>query len=325
MINPAHRWLLLFTLTALGACGTNATLAPWQRDPGAYPADDYLRASGTGADQASAHQRALANLAQIFSVTISDQGVDFTQSRSGPKGSELISRTGRTIDSFTEQVLEGARVVEYWQDPEGQHYALAVLEKAPAAHALRRRIATLERDSSSQVQSARSQSDPLAALRLLEQARQMLQGREALARKADVLGPPASPPRFSVAALEQEIRDRLQRLPVSLDMADARLRQPLQSALAALGIPLESGPSYRLQAHLGLEPVKWEQGWYWQRGALELVLTHGDGDRALASRRWPVKVAATDQTLVEERLLTDLSAVMPDYIYQLLTRKQADK
>lgn len=314
-----HSITLVLMLLALAACGSGQPLAPWQQDPSDYPEADYLRASGSGESQAAAQQRALANLARIFVVTIRDQGVDFTQSRTDATGSGVIRQTGRTIDSFAEQVLEGARVAEYWRDTEGHHYALAVLEKAPASAALRREIGELDRDSNQRVRDGEAQASPLAALAALEQARQWQLSRALLRQKLDVLGTPAPPPRYPPAALEQRIRDQLRRMPVSVHTEDPRLRPLLQGALTRLGVPLDAEAPYRLEARLGLEPLKWEQGWYWQRGALALVLSRTSDGQAQASRRWPVKAAATDQTLVAERLQDHLSSTLAERVYVLLT------
>jgi hypothetical protein len=68
------------------------------------------------------------------------------------------------------------------------------------------------------------------------------------------------------------------------------------------------------------EPVYKKQGWYWLRGSTQMSLIY-QGE-ALAKKRWPLKVSATDKGMAEQRAKDKLSAQMSTYLYELITSVQ---
>ena len=64
-------------------------------------------------------------------------------------------------------------------------------------------------------------------------------------------------------------------------------------------------------------PAKLQQGWYWLRGSTELSLIYQG--KALAKKRWPLKVSATDEAMVEQRAKDKLNEMMTSYLYELIS------
>ncbi|WP_207062120.1 LPP20 family lipoprotein [Motiliproteus sp. SC1-56] len=318
---PVRNALLLLLVLAGAGCGTSP-LPPWQQSTESYPPERYLRADGSAQDPNDAQRRALANLAQIFQLHVEDRGLDFVQSQSArDEDPEVIRRSRRIIAVSGEQVIEGARIAEQWQAKDGRHYALAVLEKAPAAFSLGRRIADLDGRLAQQMRAA-SAAPPLAAIPRLEQARHLQREREALARKLEVLEAAAPPPPYSQGEIESALETQLGQLQLRLEVPDPALHPLLESAAESLGISTSPQSPTLLQAELLLEPTEWESGWYWRRGALQLTLS--GPETVLASRRWPIKAAARNRAYTDTRLVNTLSNALPGYLYELLAGSNAE-
>jgi len=308
----------------LTACGTKQP--DWIDQPASqYSQQRYLSAVGEAGDRNSADDRALANLAKIFEVGISDRSLDFSQARVSVDQSESevsnVQTASRFVTTEAKQVLEGAQLVESWQDDDGNAYSLAVLEKAPATRRFRDAIRSADRQIGGLVDYAHQQApNPVAALAALEQARKTEIQRSNLNRNLAVTRGRGIKAPHDQASLEELLRNALAALHFSTEADSAELRQYLQSAIGTLGITLDPQAPYLLKASMDTEPVQLKQGWYWLRGSTQLSLMF-QGE-TLAKKRWPLKVSAQDEGMVEQRARDKLSERMTVYLYELITSVQ---
>jgi hypothetical protein len=305
----------------LTAC--SSTQPDWLDKPAQqYPPERYLSSVGEADDRSTADGRALANLAKIFEVAVSDRSLDFSKALVSNDQSETTAsntqQAERYVTTEARQVLEGARVVENWRSEEGKNYALAVLEKAPAERRLRDGLRNADRQIEDRVNYA-SQSAPnaVAALAALEQARKIEIGRSNLNRNLSVVSGNGIKAPYDQASLEKLLRNALATLHFRAEADTPRLQQSLQSAISALGITLDNNAPYQLSAAMDSVPVYQQQGWYWLRGSTELSLTYQG--KTLAQKRWPLKVSATNEAMVEQRAKDKQSEMMTTYLYELLT------
>ena len=312
---------VLATCLALAAC--SSTQPDWVDQPsGEYPQQDYLSAVGEAETRSAADERALANLARIFEVTISDVSQDFSLARvsrdqSGSTANN-VQAASRHVTSETRQVLEGAQVVKSWQSEDGRTYSLAVLEKAPAARRFRNAVRSADRQIRDRVAYAGQQApNPVAALAALEQARTIEIRRSHLNRNLAVVSGKGIKAPHDQSSLDRLLRDALATLHFTTETNSAAIRQNLEDAISALGITLDKNAPYRVTATLDTEPVKQQQGWYWLRGSTQLSLMH-QGE-TLAQKRWPLKVSALDPGMLEQRTRDKLDAQMTAYLYELIT------
>jgi hypothetical protein len=287
-----------------------------------YPPERYLSAVGEADTRSTAEGRALANLAKIFAVAISDRSRDFSQARvaSDQSGTAITNtqQAERHVTTEARQVLEGAQLVENWNSEEGKAYALAVLEKAPAERRFREGLRNADRQIRNRVNYA-SQMAPnaVSALAALEQARILEIERSNLNRNLSVVSGKGIKPQYDQASLEKLQGNALATLRF-LAIADSpQLKQSLQSAIVTMGIALDRNAPYRLTASMDTTPLQLKQGWYWLRGSTELSLVY-QGE-TLAKKRWPLKVSATDKAMVGQRARDKLSEMMTTYLYELLT------
>lgn len=305
----------------LSACSSNPP--DWVDKPAAqYPQQDYLSAVGEADNRNAADGRALANLAKVFEVSISDLSLDFSEARVSVDGSERavdnVQKASRYVTTEARQVLQGAQLVESWQDDQGRSYALAVLEKAPAKRRFHEAVRAADRQIADRVDYASQQApNPVVALAALEQARKIENQRSILNRNLAVVSGKGIRAPYDRASLEKLLRDALATLHFSAEADSIALQQNLESAIGALGITLDKDAPYRLLASLDSEPVRQQQGWYWLRGSIQLSLFYQG--HTLATQRWPLKVSAVDEGMVAQRAKDQLSEQMPTYLYELIT------
>jgi hypothetical protein len=313
----------------LGGCAAGGGQPSWiTTSPDSYPDQKYLTASASADEQNSADSRALANLARIFEVTIEDSAIDFSQATVTAVGdTRQVSneqRAARSVNTFANQVLEGARVVEHWRGETGPHFSLAALEKAPAAKRFRGEIRTIDQQSDDLRDYAINQANnPVAALSALEKTRLLQINRAQLNRNFSVVTGNGLPSKTSAASVETEIREALAVLEFDVNADPVMITENLQAAVASLGAKVSAKSAYVVAAVLDTEPVQKKQDWYWLRGSLELSLIKNG--ETLAKQRWPIKVSATDKGIVAQRAKDQLADKLPNYLYQLLTAEKINQ
>ena len=313
--------VLGFVLTACSGAQPEWVNKPTEQ----YPQQRYLSAVGEADDRGTADDRALANLAKIFEVAISDRSMDFSQARVSVDQSGLaannVQSASRYVSTEAKQILEGAQLVESWQRQEGNTYSLAVLEKSPATRRFRDAVRGADRQIDDRVNYASQQApNPVVALTALEQARKIENQRSNLNRNLAVVSGKGIKAPHDQASLEKLLRNALAILHFHAEADSPELQQNLESAIGALGITLDKKAPYLLTALLDTEPVQQQQGWYWLRGSTQMSLMF-QGE-TLAKKRWPLKVSALDEGMVEQRAKDKLSEQMTTYLYELITSVQ---
>ena len=315
-------------LTALGlvlqlaACASQ--VPEWIDNPAASYADkQYLSAVGEADQRQTASDRALANLARIFEVQVTDSSLDFSSAAVSSGGEGAIAnneqRVSRTISTEAKQVVAGAKVVEYYQNEQGRTFALAILDKQAAASRFRQSILESDRKVNSLLDYANNKApNVVAALNALNQARLEQMHRDQVHASLLVVadGKGINTP-HSTAAVEDTIRQALATLHCSVEAEDPSVKMELQRAVSQLGVQIDPAANLRFTGLMDVTAPEQKQAWYWIRGSYELILT--DGSTVLAKKRWPVKASATDASLVGQRLRDTINQELPGQVFELLT------
>lgn len=316
------------TAILLSACSSTPEAPAWLDGADVnYPTNVYLTASGQAQSSSVADNRALANLAKIFEVSIADESIDFSEasiSQSNASGStvrqvENKQTLSRFVNTQAQQVLQGTSIVERWQDPvTGQQSSLAVMKKAPAAALFMQSIRAADEQTNAAVKYAEQQApNPLIALSALESARERQITRLNDNNNLRVVTGNDVNVLYSVETLTQMIKTRLAALAFATSATDEQALLSLQSGAAEVGVQLQDDSQYQLVLTLNKGAVEQRQAWYWLQG--NVVLNVMDGDKSIANKRWPFKISAQSEQLLEQRLAVKLNAALPDYVYQVLT------
>ncbi|MEH6648646.1 MAG: LPP20 family lipoprotein [Motiliproteus sp.] len=316
----------LALITGLVGCSTASTPPQWSMSvPEDYPASGYLTGVGEASNREQAEQRALAALARAFEVNINEQSRDFSLFRSAegdePEGTNQ-QVSSRQLIAATQQVIEGASPVEYWQY-EQQYLVLVALERGGAEQRLRQKINQLDQQSAALIRYADNrQRNSVVQISALERARKLQHQRTPLNRNLSVVSGKSIAPPVTLAQLEKEIRDRLAELQFQLS-ADTQLLPQLQHAVGQIGASVQDAGDLNLNGSMDREPIVQQQGWFWLRGALQLTLSNNQGE-VIAEQRWPVKISAQEPGMVEQRLKDQINADIANQLYQLLTATRVD-
>jgi len=319
---------LLFVLS--GCVTTGAQQADWiNGNSSNYPAAKYLSGRGQAEYQATARDRARADLAKVFEVSISEQSkdlVNYTGKRAGDtRNAQLESSTSRNISTRTRQIISGIRIAEIWRDPEtGQFHALAVLDRVKAAGGLRQNINRLDNVTAQSIRDARHNPDLIGRIGQASRAVQAQLERSAYQRQLKVVdytgaGLPSS---YNIATLIDDKDALLARLRIQANVESdpiGGLATSLTGALSSAGFTHATGgnPGYVLNGRLRLHETD-AQGWYWQRGTLEITLVRLPGRQIRGSKRWDIKTSAQDRETAINRARNQIDGILKKELRQTI-------
>jgi len=311
--------LIAFLFSLLSGCASKPPAAPdWiAGDSAQYTGAQYLIGRGQAATQEEAKDRARADLAKIFQVAVTAESEDIQKFKTDSTGSgQYEGQATRSISTHTEQIIRGIQIAELWQDPVSKsHYALAVLPRLQAAAGLRQQISQLDEATGNHIEQSRKNSDLFLKIAAANLALESEQERESLQKSLQVVDSTGRGPesQWNSAKLKSDLDELLKRVRISSRVAadsTAGLADVVAGALAQAGFMIETGqnPDFVLQAKMELADLGFQEGWYWQRGVLEVALSETATGRVRGTRRWTIKSNAPDRESASKRALnqTDL-------------------
>jgi hypothetical protein len=298
-------WVTIAISMAIGACASGRAVA---RDDGAnrrggrpdwvdgesrqYPQDTYMTGVGAGDGRQAAENVALAALSRVFRTEVEQTTRDFQ--RETTVGEGAAAQSVSTVDitqvtrASTAKVLEGARIVQAWTDPEtARVHALAVLERAPAIRGVEGRLGEIDADVARLLAEA-DKAGALGAVRALAAAIGALHERAAFEAELRVLARGRGrPPAVAAAEVARRLRRVLaERLPVAIEVqgegADV-VHGALAEALTARGFVVagageDGAAALRITGRMEVVPADVKDGkWTFVRWRAEFELKAADG------------------------------------------------
>ncbi|MEO8331366.1 MAG: LPP20 family lipoprotein [Gallionella sp.] len=310
---------LMFLL--LSGCASKPTAAPdWiAGDSAKYKSSEYLIGRGQAAAQEEAMDRARADLAKIFQVAVIAESEDVQKFKTDPAGpGQYEGQATRRITTHTEQIIRGIQIAELWQDPVTKsRHVLAVLPRLQTAASMRQQISQLDEATGTHIEQSRKNSDLFLKIAAASLAMESQQERESLQKSlqvVDVTGRVADSP-WSSAKLKSDLDEMLKRVRISSKVTAGSapgLEEVVAGALAKAGFMIETGknPDFGLQARMELTDLGLQDGWYWQRGVLEVALSETDSGRVRGTKRWNIKSNAQDKENAIKRALSQADAIL---------------
>lgn len=306
--------LAFISSVLIAGCASAPQQPEWLNGESAkYPSSRYLTGLGQADSAAIARDRARADLAKVFQVTINERMRDNTavsHTRVSGQGARqsMESHIERQLTLSTQQVLRGVKVPEVWRDNTKRYHALAVFDRLRAGEQLRKQITSLDSQVEREIEQAGATSDLLSKIAAADRAVEAQLSREQSQTVLRVVDPTGVgvPSRYDSARLESDVRQlagRL-RLDVSVDEdATGRLASLLAGSVAHAGFVSapEDESDYRLVGALYLNNFEAE-GWQWSRGTLNLKLLDAHGG-VRGTWEWPVKASAQQSELARQRAL----------------------
>ncbi len=313
-MKPSVLTLCAALILLFSGCATKPTQPDWiSGDSETYKSSQYLLGRGQASTQEDAKDRARGDLAKIFqvAVAVSSEDIQSYRSPTAPGGEgQYESQASRSISTRTEQIVRGIQIAEIWQDPATKtYYALATLPRLQTAASLRQQINQLDDATKTYVEQSRNNSDLFLKIAAANHALEAQEERESLQKSlqvVDITGRGVDP-QWSSAKLKADLDALTKRVRIAAQVAPdspAGFAQVVSGALAQAGFMIETGqnPDFTLQARIDLADLGLIEGWYWQRGTLEVTLTDATG-RVRGTKRWPVKSSARDKESAVRRTM----------------------
>jgi len=307
----------------LGGCATKPTQPDWiAGDSAKYKSSQYLIGRGQASTMEDAKDRARADLAKIFQVAVAVDSEDVQSFRSDSSvaggAGQYAGESSRRISTRTEQIIRGIQIAEIWQDPASKNqYVLAILPRLQAAAALRQQISQLDDATQGSVDQSKKNSDLFIKIAAASKAVESQLEREGLQKAlqvVDITGRGVDS-KYNSGRLKADMDDLLKRVRVApkvLEGSTPGLDEVVAGALSQAGFMIDTGekPDFLLKASLKLTDLGLKEGWYWQRGNLEISVSEAATGRVRGTQRWPIKGSATDRETAIRRALDEADAIL---------------
>jgi len=312
-------YAILFTL--LPGCAHKPPVVPdWiTGDSAQYGSAQYLIGRGQAATQEEAKDRARADLSKIFQVAVVADSEDVQQFKSGIAGPEqLESQATRRISTRTEQIIRGIQIAELWQDPASKSYhVLAIMPRLQTAASLRQQLSQLDEATGTHIEQSRNNTDLFLKIGAASLAIESQRERESLQKSlqvVDITGR-ATESQWNSAKLKSDLDGLLQRVRIASQVAPDStqgLPEVVAGALAQAGFLIETGqnPDFVLQTKMEMADLDFKDGWYWQRGVLDVSLLEKATGRVRGTKRWTVKSNAPDKETAIKRALNQTDVLL---------------
>jgi len=313
-------FFLLMAALLLG-CASKSPVAPdWiSGDSAQYKSTQYLIGRGQASTQEEARDRARADLSKIFQVAVISESEDVQKFKSAPAGpGQYESQASRHITTRTEQIIRGIHIAEMWQDPVTKnHHALAVMPRLQTAASLRQQIGQLDDTTGSHIEQSRQNTDLFQKIAAASLAIGSQQERESLQKSlqiVDITGR-ASESQWSSANLKISLDELLKRVRIASQVSaesSPGFAEVVAGALAQAGFMIETGqnPEFVLLAKMELSDLGFKEGWYWQRGVLDVTLSEKATNRVRGTRRWTIKSNAPDKESAARRAMSQAETLL---------------
>jgi hypothetical protein len=185
------------------------------------------------------------------------------------------------------------------------------------AASLRQQISQLDEATANYIEQSRQNSDLFLKIAAASQAVKSEQEHESLQKSLQIVDPTGrgTASRWNGAKLQSDLDELLKRVRIAPQVtADSTpgLAEVVAGALANAGFMIETGqhPDFVLQARMELTDLGLEEGWYWQRGVLEISLSETATGRVRGTSRWTVKSSATDRESAVKRAMNEADVIL---------------
>lgn len=316
--------LVGFCVLVMTACGTQQVKGDQESpswlygESNQYPRKHYLFGVGEADTMANAKSRARAEIAKIFSVDIQSESKDssyYESSSHGEGGAVESLSVSQSIETNTEQRVQGIEVPEVWQDKNKQrYYALAILPRQKIATTLRNDIASLDSATETVFANARASTSLFQKVRLSSQAIALQGQRGRLADQLSVVALTGNTivEKWPLQKLLADRADLLSRITVRT-LADGlekkKMKAVLDNVLANDGMRVSDSGEYTIAITLKSTALEPKGAWYYNRASLTVSVIDNENSN-LGGHTWDYKVSATDAALSKLRVTEQAAAIL---------------
>ena len=191
------------------------------------------------------------------------------------------------------------------------------MPRLQTAASLRQQIGQLDDATGNYVNQSRNNPDLFLKIAAANNALATQRDRDTLQKSlqvVDITGRGVEP-QWNATKLKADLDALLKRVRIASRVTDDSTpgsAEIVSGALAQAGFMIETGqnPDFILQSRMNLSEVSAKDGWYWQRGTVEITLTEAANGRVRGTKRWDIKASATDRDTAVKRALAQADAIL---------------
>lgn len=253
-----------------------------------YPREQYLTGVGMADDRQSAEDRARGNISKIFSTVVTvntnDTASESDSSSGGGSSNQFQQDISQNVQTASKHVLEGVEIAEDWQDPDTkEYYALAILDKAKGAAAIKEKIAGFDAEAKAWNDKLSAATDKLprvkAALKLLS----LLDARKHLNAELRVLDGAGIDSPIDEAAIRPVAEKAVGELNVLVGLTPAgstEIQTGIVQGLNDFGLQATTdgsgSPDILVEGTIDTKPMLGDgSAWKWARSTVTVALKDG--------------------------------------------------
>ena len=259
-----------------------------------YPVSKYLIGVGLANYREPAEAEARAEIARIFKSEVTSRQKVYQEyvqviSKGGENVEDSIS-----VQNLTEvvagKVMNGVRIAEVYDAPDGMYYALAVLERGPASEQLEEKIRELDRSVLDEWNRAQTEQDKILRLRFLSRSLNYYLERDALNAELGVIGRRTIQSEINGAELKAQVESELfsgTTLGVvvtgsrAADIKSALIEVLNNEGFTVGGTP---NPDVLIRVNVKIEPLdRADPQWKWALWSLSLEMTDAANGKIFGS------------------------------------------
>ncbi len=319
MTHRTGTFLILLLVLGCSTTGKESKERPdWLSGQSAkYSQAAYLLGRGHATEYDRAKDQARADLAKNFTVEVNERSEEHQEFQRRQEGSQTESQStfqeqvARDLVTRTQKVVQGMEIAQIWQDPEDKsYYALAILSRSKASHALRQNIEALDSAIKKYVARAgNATADPLQKIALASKALALHRERDQLQTSLQIIdiNGRGLPSPLSTKQLSADLEQLMGRISIRVTNSDAQIQDFLDSALAEAGFSSDNQtePDYTLGGALIFDKSNKIDGVYWVTGVLEISLRSVKSGNIRGSKRWNLKSGSSLNATMAQRRTAD--------------------
>lgn len=303
-----------------------------------WPRSQYVLGVGGADSEASADERARAEVAAVFSATVTaDSSVSETEidsSKNGAKTNSFTQTIAQSVHTTTKQVLEGVQIVARWKNSATfRYYALAVLPKDQALLAVTEKLHDLDDETRNWQSQMEQASDRFSRAKAAAKVLALVKSRAALENESRVLGGGADAGAVDAGTARVEAAKALAALDVvvAVDGDGAReVATGVISGLNAAGMSAKSGlpgdpADLTAQAQVSVRPEQAPAGWTRTRADATVSLRDGRSGSIFAQLAPTAREDALDAVESRRRALASLAKTTAESVSKAVEKFFADQ
>lgn len=326
----ARRLRLVLFLALLCPWSAAAERPEWvSGTSSAYPKSAYLTGVGQGPSQEKAADKARAEIAKGLSLTVTAKTQATAQETSYGADSSFTQTVADDVRTSTAKVLDGVDVVSYWQDPQGTHYALAVLNREHSQKILRDKIEEYDRSFAELSAGLPKAEGKFARLRLALRLLQGVKSRRRLNADYRILNPEGKgiPAPASVTEVLGQARRAVSALTLQVEVAGEKAEQLTSRLIDDLSVyglkAVERTPNpadILVEARASSELLPPENLiWYWAKAAMLVKMSYGATGEVFTRFEKSGQEAARDPGSAVDAALLSLADKAADQVFRVIT------